>query len=410
MAAHGTPPLQWVSTACTPDLLAFGREAFAIRAACGPESRDPGLRDYDARLREHFHCGRNDRLPEARKELAALRDKPLPVASSPSATRLLEAAVKARLLRRGTPGQFLPTCAPERHALEHLANLLEGTWFELYVLDLAQRCPDLVDLHWSVRPKHQELAAFGETDIVGVDTQAIGLRVISCKTSLGGRQPLEHMEALAQRSRDESADPKHLDAGNSLQALAGQAQATDSFDSLRGYEGYGAALYFDRLRRYFPETAPFNGRNRRPPKDAANALLSWTYTIVLTEIDAAVRSAGLDPCLGFLHEISYGRPSLSLDLLEPLRAPLCDMLVLGLLNHRLVRAEEHFETSPEDGGVTLNDRGRRAFFPEYERTMQRRFAESEDAVVAYRICQSCVRQAESMGVVPALGKRVCYIL
>jgi len=180
-------------------------------------------------------------------------------------------------------------------------------------------------------------------------------------------------------SRDESADPKHLDVCNSLHALAGQAEAAASFESLRGYEGYGAALYFDRLTRYFPEHAPFTGRNRRPPRDAANALLSWTYTIVLSEIDAAVRAANLDPCLGFLHEISYGRPSLSLDLLEPLRAPLCDMLVLRLLNHRLLRAEEHFEISPEDGGTYLNDEGRRAFFPEYERTMQRRFAESKGA-------------------------------
>jgi len=202
----------------------------------------------------------------------------------------------------------------------------------------------------------------------------IAVRAVAAKLRNSRRVP----QRLA-ASREESADPKHLDACNSLQALVGQAEAAESFDSLRGYEGYAAALYFDRLTRNFPETAPFNGRNRRPPKDAANALLSWTYTIVLTEIDAAVRAAGLDPCLGFLHEISYGRPSLTLDLLEPLRAPLCDLLVLRLLNHRLVRAEEHFQTSAEDGGVTLNDEGRRAFFPEYERTLQRRFAESKGA-------------------------------
>jgi CRISPR-associated protein Cas1 len=202
----------------------------------------------------------------------------------------------------------------------------------------------------------------------------IAVRAVAAKIR-NSRRVLQRLAA----SRDASADAKHLDACNSLQALVGQAEAAETFDSLRGYEGYAAALYFDRLSRYFPEDAPFNGRNRRPPKDAANALLSWTYTIVLSEIDAAVRTAGLDPCLGFLHEISYGRPSLSLDLLEPLRAPLCDMLVLRLLNHRLMRAEEHFETHAEDGGIYLNDEGRRAFFPEYERTMQRRFAESKGA-------------------------------
>ena len=174
-------------------------------------------------------------------------------------------------------------------------------------------------------------------------------------------------------NRGETDHPAHLDACNSLQALALKALDADCADSLRGFEGYGAALYFEQLRRYFPEETPFHGRNRRPPRDPANAILSWTYTIVLGEVDAAVRSAGLDPCLGFFHEISYGRPSLALDLLEPLRAPLCDMLALRLLNHRLLRKDEHFEIR-DDGGTYLNDEGRRTFFPEYERTMQRRFA------------------------------------
>jgi len=179
-------------------------------------------------------------------------------------------------------------------------------------------------------------------------------------------------------NRDMAAAAEQLDACNTLLAMANQAEGADNLDSLRGCEGYAAAVYFKRISAFFPEELPFNGRNRRPPRDAANALMSWTYTIVLGEVDCAVRTAGLDPCLGFLHEISYGRPSLSLDLLEPLRPSLCDMLVLRLLNHKLLRPE-HFEYHADDGGTYLSEQGRRTFFPEYERTMQRRFSPSKNA-------------------------------
>ncbi len=208
----------------------------------------------------------------------------------------------------------------------------------------------------------------------GFFAMEIGAAAVAAKIR-NSRRVLQRLAA----SRDESVDPEHLDACNTLASLGRQAGECTSPDKLRGYEGYAAAVYFDRLGHYFPEDAPFNGRNRRPPKDAPNALMSWTYTIVLSEIDGAVRAAGLDPCLGFFHEISYGRPSLSLDLLEPLRAPLCDMLTLRLLNHRLLRAGEHFEVRSDDGGTYLNEEGRRRFFPEYERTMLRRFSPTKGA-------------------------------
>lgn len=149
------------------------------------------------------------------------------------------------------------------------------------------------------------------------------------------------------------------------------AQAADT-DALRGIEGCAAARYFERLAAFFPEAAPFNGRSRRPPRDAANALLSWTYTIVLSEIDAALRLQGLDPCLGWLHEVSAGTPALSLDLLEPLRAPVCDLLVLNLLNHGILGPAD-FHISAEDGGTYLNEDARKKFFIHYESHMQRRF-------------------------------------
>ena len=179
-------------------------------------------------------------------------------------------------------------------------------------------------------------------------------------------------------NRSLSKEPGQMGVCNSLLATLHKAEQAAKRDALRGYEGIAAALYFKRLAAFFPENIPFKSRSRRPPRDPANALLSWTYSIVLSEIDGAVRSAGLDPCLGFLHDISYGRPSLSVDLLEPLRPPLCDMLVLHLLNHGIL-TKDNFEYNAEDGGTYLTRNARKDFFIEYERTMTRRFAATKNA-------------------------------
>jgi CRISPR-associated protein Cas1 len=143
-------------------------------------------------------------------------------------------------------------------------------------------------------------------------------------------------------------------------------------EELRGYEGMAAAIYFAQLGSYFPENVPFTARNRRPPKDAANAILSWTYAIVQGEIDSMIRSHGLDSCIGFLHAVSHGTPALALDLLEPLRAPCCDMTVLNILNHRHL-TEEDFEYHDQDGGTYMKATARTEFFQTYEMAMTRKF-------------------------------------
>ena len=102
-------------------------------------------------------------------------------------------------------------------------------------------------------------------------------------------------------------------------------------------------------------------------------MLSWSYTILLGEVDGVVRSHGLDACIGYLHALSHGVPSLSLDLLEPLRAPICDLLVLNLLNHRVL-TEEDFRFDAVEGGYYLKEESHRAFFLAYENSMTRKFA------------------------------------
>ncbi len=85
-----------------------------------------------------------------------------------------------------------------------------------------------------------------------------------------------------------------------------------------------------------------------------------------------MRLHGLDPCLGWLHEVSPGTPSLSLDLLEPLRAPVCDLLVLSLLNHSILTKKD-FHKNIDDGGTYLNEAARKQFFFSYESHMTRKF-------------------------------------
>ena len=84
----------------------------------------------------------------------------------------------------------------------------------------------------------------------------------------------------------------------------------------------------------------FNGRNRRPPRDPVNALLSFVYTLLTNEVQSAITAGGLDPYLGALHEIDYGRPSLACDLVEEYRAFLGDRMVLGLINRKTISPDD----------------------------------------------------------------------
>lgn len=133
-------------------------------------------------------------------------------------------------------------------------------------------------------------------------------------------------------------------------------------DTLRGLEGEASARYFSvfgNLVLNQKEDFPFEGRNRRPPRDNVNALLSFAYTLLANDCGAALESIGLDPYVGFMHRDKPGRTSLALDLMEELRAPLADRLVLTLINNRQIQ-RKHF-LRQADGAVLLNDDGRKVF-------------------------------------------------
>ncbi len=127
-------------------------------------------------------------------------------------------------------------------------------------------------------------------------------------------------------------------------------------DSVRGYEGAAARAYFevfDHLIRHESEAFSFNGRNRRPPLDPVNAVLSFIYTLLRHDIAAALEGVGLDPAMGFLHRDRPGRPALALDLMEELRAPLADRMALALINRRQLKPDGFSVT--ESGAVNMSD-------------------------------------------------------
>ena len=120
-----------------------------------------------------------------------------------------------------------------------------------------------------------------------------------------------------------------------------------SLNEIRGNEGRASAVYFsvfNHLVRVPEDTFTFRGRNRRPPKDPVNAVLSFLYALIRAECQAACEGVGLDPQIGFLHAVRPGRPSLALDLMEELRPILADRLALTLINRRQLTAA-HFTTS-----------------------------------------------------------------
>ncbi len=144
-----------------------------------------------------------------------------------------------------------------------------------------------------------------------------------------------------------------------------------SLDELRGVEGKLAEQYFscfDDLILNQKDSFCFRTRNRRPPTDKLNALLSFTYVILANDCANALQSVGLDPYVGFMHRDRPGRKSLALDLTEEFRAILGDRFVLTLINTKKIN-DTHFDVQ-KDNAVLLNDKGRRIFFNEWQNRKQ----------------------------------------
>lgn len=159
-----------------------------------------------------------------------------------------------------------------------------------------------------------------------------------------------------------------------------------SIGRLNGLEGAGAAAYFGAYTALFPPSLGFTGRNRRPPRDPANAALSLGYTLLHFEAVNACYGNGLDPYVGFFHEPAHNRESLAADLIEPLR-PAVDRWVWRLFADRELRADDFTE---EDGGCLLKKNGRAVFYARYEAFVPplRRLLRRYGLVVARRLTEA----------------------
>lgn len=165
----------------------------------------------------------------------------------------------------------------------------------------------------------------------------------------------------------------------------------DKMDSqeLMGTEGVCSQIYFGAFGHmlkcnFRKESHAFRGRNRRPPRDPVNVILSLAYTFLTREFCSILEAESFEPYLGFLHGIRYGRKSLALDLVEEFRQPVVDRLVLTLFNKQMLGM---FDFEDEDGRVILTEEGYKTFCYEYERWMTGRNSMAGDSSFRNRIRQ-----------------------
>lgn len=156
-------------------------------------------------------------------------------------------------------------------------------------------------------------------------------------------------------------------ASSQLKSFLEYIQNAKSMDQLRGYEGEAASIYFgvfDELILQQKKDFVFQGRNKRPPLDNVNAMLSFVYTLLTNQITSALETIGLDPYVGYMHTDRPGRASLSLDLIEELRAVMADRFVLSLINKKIVSGKNF--TRKENGVVLMDADLRKKLLSEWQ--------------------------------------------
>ena len=176
----------------------------------------------------------------------------------------------------------------------------------------------------------------------------------------------------ATRDHPDRVDVEALKKTSSyLQEILAQLESCESLDKIRGMEGNAASKYFevfDELILRNKDSFFFRERNRRPPLDNVNALLSFIYTLLSQMTSSALSAAGLDPYVGFLHRDRPGRASLALDLMEELRPVLADRFVVSLINRQVVLPKDFIKK--ENGAVILTDDARRKVIDAWQKKKQ----------------------------------------
>lgn len=201
---------------------------------------------------------------------------------------------------------------------------------------------------------HQYRAALSTEHSLALARRFVAAKIRNCRTML--RRNAADIESVRLRR---------------LRQLGKLSEIAESQAGLLGIEGTAARLYFEALPRMLKRVGveagfDFDGRNRRPPRDPINAMLSLAYSLLAKDLAVTAAAVGFDPFLGFYHQPRYGRPSLALDLMEEFRPLIADSVVLTVVNNGAVTPED-FEQA--GGAVALKPHARRAFIEAYERRM-----------------------------------------
>lgn len=206
--------------------------------------------------------------------------------------------------------------------------------------------------------RQQFLSCQDESMSLGIAKNCITGKVYNARWVLERAVRDHEMQIDAERVKEVSMQLK-----DSLKLI----REAESKDQLRGYEGEAASLYFsvfDELILQQKKDFRFQGRNKRPPMDQVNAMLSFVYTLLTNQITSALEVVGLDPYVGYLHTDRPGRVSLALDLIEELRAVYADRFVLSLINKKIVSPKNF--TRKENGAVLMDDELRKKLLVEWQ--------------------------------------------
>jgi CRISPR-associated protein Cas1 len=206
------------------------------------------------------------------------------------------------------------------------------------------------------------------------------------------------------RRNGEDVPPRAIDL---LKRMAEDAEVCDSAASLLGIEGTAARVYFENFPRLLkrPDESgnlafDFDGRNRRPPRDPINALLSLAYAMLAKDLTVILQSVGFDPYLGFYHRPRYGRPALALDLMEEFRPIVADSVVLNAVNTGVVQRGDFVGRA---GSVALAETSRSKFLYLYERRMDELVTHP---VFGYRISYRRVLEVQARLLARFLGGEI----
>jgi CRISPR-associated protein Cas1 len=201
-------------------------------------------------------------------------------------------------------------------------------------------------------------------------TKALGLAKAVVKAKIANQRVLL-MRSLRAKGQDDAEPIRGRDdpAAEEMARMLARVDDAPATDILLGLEGQAASAYFGAFGRMLQAPVPgsgfdFQARNRRPPRDPVNALLSFGYAILAKDTFSALLTVGFDPYLGFYHGGKHGRPSLALDLMEEFRAVIVDSVVLTLVNNGMLTASDFIAWN---GACHLTEAGRRTFLETYER-------------------------------------------